>query len=603
MARLRDAKAMKILGLIFLFVTLAHADVNFDGSLGDNAKLSGNELNIAAEYGQQRGANLFHSFASFNINTDQTAIFQLNQPTENIIARITGNQTSQINGHLIAPTHLYLFNPNGIVLGENSQLDINGTLSLSTAERLNFSDGRHFSSQTQQTSQLTAAAPTAFGFLSNASIQVANAHLNTQTLKLNSQQVTIDNSQLQIQQALVMQGEKIQIDNSQIQAQGIYIQNNQFVELNSSQLSTPNAPISIQTDSLNLNNRSLLDGSVTQATTKAGSPLVIQAKNVNINDRSVIQTGVFPNFTANSGNIWIQADNIKLGTGASILSSNLGTGIGGDIRLDCQQLQMDDALISSAGLGTGRAGHIFIHALNSHLDNESLISSLSLRSQGGDIYLNQHQNLSLNNQSGISASLGFSSPITVSGGSINIQALNLHLNQAAISAESFGLGQAGHIQIDSSSVQLQNNSALTTQAQRAGGGEIHVTASQLLQLDNSHISSHALTSGANIHLHQPLFMVFERANVLAGAITGDGGQIDIQAEYLFRNAQTTIDASSILGISGKISIDAAYTEINTNISLQHLSYLNTRPLSSAYCANPSLGSRLVFRRYYSLPIY
>jgi filamentous hemagglutinin family protein len=593
--------------LLILTTATSSADVVLDGSLGQQATLSGAQLAIKAEYGQQDGGNLFHSFHEFNINVNQTAQFLAPANVNNIIARVTGGQVSFIDGKLIAPSALYFFNPNGIVLGQNSQLDINGSLHLATAQQLNFSDGQSFSA-TKPASRFSSAEPIAFGFLSDAPLQFDHAKINhANDLSLTSHHLQWDNSQVHCEGALLVQSDqgRVQLNDSQIQARGVFIQNGQFVNLNHSQISSQHAPISVQSKNVSLSQRSLLDSTVSQ-TDSQGGPIVVAADNIHLDGHSSIQTGVLPGQTADAGNIWIKAKTLSLTDYASIISSHLGAGDGGLIQLDCQQLRLENALISSAALGGGRAGNIEITAQQHSLVN-SLISSLGLKGQGGDIMLRQHQNLTLLN-SGIAAQLGLRAPISVTGGNITIDSQHVQLKNSAISTESLGLGNAGNISVISQKIQLQHDSAITSQAQQAGGGELYLGVRDLLQLNHSHLISRALGAqtqhqGANITVNKPTFMVLETANIFAGAKAGQGGNIDLQASYLFQSASSRIDASSLLGIAGQINIHAVYTDINAHLGNQPLSYLSIRPFSAQYCANPQLGNRLVFRRYYHLPVY
>lgn len=99
------------------------------------------------EGGAIRGANLFHSFQEFNVGDGQSVYFVNPVTIENILSRVTGNNPSHILGKLgvLGNANLFLLNPNGIVFGENAQLDIRGSLVASTADSLMFDNGFGFS--------------------------------------------------------------------------------------------------------------------------------------------------------------------------------------------------------------------------------------------------------------------------------------------------------------------------------------------------------------------------------------------------------------------------------------------------------------------------
>jgi filamentous hemagglutinin family protein len=73
-------------------------------------------MTIGAELGSTRGANLFHSFQRFDIPTGHSATFTGPDQIRNVIGRVTGGQTSNIDGTLrstVGQADVYLINPSG----------------------------------------------------------------------------------------------------------------------------------------------------------------------------------------------------------------------------------------------------------------------------------------------------------------------------------------------------------------------------------------------------------------------------------------------------------------------------------------------------------
>ncbi|NEO55097.1 MAG: filamentous hemagglutinin N-terminal domain-containing protein, partial [Okeania sp. SIO3B5] len=111
-----------------------------DGT-GTTVTPQGNQFNI--EGGTRNGANLFHSFDQFNVNSGQTANFLTTPDTRNILGRVTGGNASIING-LIQVTggnsNLFLMNPAGIMFGPNASLNIPASFSVTTATGIGFNE-------------------------------------------------------------------------------------------------------------------------------------------------------------------------------------------------------------------------------------------------------------------------------------------------------------------------------------------------------------------------------------------------------------------------------------------------------------------------------
>ncbi|MEQ9666811.1 two-partner secretion domain-containing protein [Coleofasciculus sp. G2-EDA-02] len=126
-----------------------------------NAQVRGRLADLI-EGGAIREANLFHSFLEFNIEERQRVYFANPVGIETIFSRVTGNNPSAILGTLgvNGEANLFFLNPNGIIFGENAQLDIQGSFVASTANSVVFEDGSSFSATNpEDSSLLTISVP------------------------------------------------------------------------------------------------------------------------------------------------------------------------------------------------------------------------------------------------------------------------------------------------------------------------------------------------------------------------------------------------------------------------------------------------------------
>ncbi|AOY83657.1 filamentous hemagglutinin N-terminal domain-containing protein [Moorena producens JHB] len=124
-----------------------------DHTLGDNPSVVKPNVEVKGlpadliEGGATRGDNLFHSFSDFNVGDLQRVYFANPAGINNILGRVTGSNISKIFGTLgvDGAANLFLLNPNGIVFGANSQLDVAGSFVGSTANSIVFGNGTEFS--------------------------------------------------------------------------------------------------------------------------------------------------------------------------------------------------------------------------------------------------------------------------------------------------------------------------------------------------------------------------------------------------------------------------------------------------------------------------
>lgn len=145
------------------------AEAVFDGTIGPNvagATRSGN-FTISQSDGQVRGSNLFHSFRTFNVNAGERATFT-SSGVNNIVSRVTGSTSTTINGALISDASFWFFNPNGIAVTANAQLDVSGSLYLGATDAVQFGRRSFTTASSVADTALLTFNPTEFGFLSTA---------------------------------------------------------------------------------------------------------------------------------------------------------------------------------------------------------------------------------------------------------------------------------------------------------------------------------------------------------------------------------------------------------------------------------------------------
>src|SRR5438445_731510 len=101
---------------ILLLAALSLGGARTDGTVGARQSFTG-RFTVPATAGQQRGGNLFHSFATFSVGKRESATFTASAGVTDIVVRVTGGDPTVLNGGLrcdVPGCALFLVNPAGV---------------------------------------------------------------------------------------------------------------------------------------------------------------------------------------------------------------------------------------------------------------------------------------------------------------------------------------------------------------------------------------------------------------------------------------------------------------------------------------------------------
>ncbi len=134
-------------------------NITSDTTLPNPTQVNQNDniIEITGGTRPKNGNNLFHSFGNFSVGTGDIASFQNVSDIANIFSRVTGGNMSEIDGMIRtidSSANLYLINPNGIIFGQNAQLNLGGSFFASTADSLLFEGNTEFSASNPQAAPL-----------------------------------------------------------------------------------------------------------------------------------------------------------------------------------------------------------------------------------------------------------------------------------------------------------------------------------------------------------------------------------------------------------------------------------------------------------------
>jgi large exoprotein involved in heme utilization and adhesion len=306
----------------------------------------------------------------------------------------------------------------------------------------------------------------------------------------------------------------------------------------------------------------------------------------------------------NGGDVEVRVRKLTVTNGGAIVSAAGGLGPSGDliggsghagnltviatdsISLSGRGSFGPSGLLADAFRGSGDGGQIFISApLLDIGDGGAIFAGTSPASTGnaGDIRLEVGR-LTISGDADIAT-------LTTNpgqGGDIHVQAGQIELNNniAAITASSFGAGDAGNITVHAEDTFHSHNSVVSTSSLLSGGGKINLSADQIVELVDSQVTT-SVQGGAgdagNITLG-PRYVILNDSQVIARAVEGNGGNINIGAEVFIASPASVVDASSQKGISGTVDIRGLVNDLSGSLYPLPQEYLREATLVEDRCA-------------------
>jgi len=603
-----------------------YAQAITDGSMGATQTLSG-QFTVPATLGTTSGANLFHSFKTFNINSGESATFTGPNTILNVITRVTGGEVSSINGLLrseVGNANFYFINPTGIIFGSEAKIDVPAAFHAGAVDSLRFVDGTHYTMSSQANS-LSMSAPENFGLMTaslanNGMLSADSAVLsvnNKQTLDLAAEKIVFNHAQLSAKEGNVKLtatnmdavSSKISTDTSGIGNAGdidINAKNMNFTDATQLSADSNGAGKGGQVFIHNADKVSIQNGSLISANSNAegsGGVVTIHAKNVTLDGKNLNTfTGIAANAksTGQAGQVNVQASTLTIQGGAEMNSSTFGAGDANSVNVVAEELTIDgkNNTFGPTGIGSranpnssGQAGSIIVTANSINLINGGAISSAT-SSTGNAGAVNVSVNtlhIDGQNNAGLTG-IDSSSNNTATGnaGLVDVKAYDLVINNAGgIGSNSFGSGNAGTVQIQADTIDINGkgaaDSAFTGISSNTFGsgyaGNVNVIASSLALTETGRIASNTTADGnagdvtivaENLHINGNNSAVYTgiASNTYYGK--GNAGTVDVTASKInIENAGRITTNTRGSGKAGNLFIQAD----DINIDAKNSEYL------------------------------
>ena len=594
----RYLQLTRVLNSLIVFVTVVIsgsngnsvlAQITPDESLGTESSVVTPDVEIKGETadridgGAIRESNLFHSFQEFNVREGQSVYFSSPERIENIFTRVTGNNPSNILGTLgvDGAANLLLLNPNGILFGENSSLDIEGSFLGTTAESLIFRDGAEFSAVEPRSSLLTISVPLGLQVGSNPGNILVQSSLevpNGQNFSLVGGDIDLRGSNLDMNQNGVnIPVDRITATGGRIELGGLSTTGIINFE-DSSNLSFPEG---IPRANITLDNFSI------DTSAGGGGSIAVYSQNLRLTN-SIIATGI--DFSVELTQE--RAGDITIDTAEATILESSNDSINSILNITGDLSEFLESTDNFEVINTaGNAGNIIINTGSLSATGSFEIASITNgEGNAGSVSINANKSIVLENSAESNVNSGIASRVffqgTGNGADIKINTPSLSLNNAIISTTTVGAGNAGDILINATDYVVVSNGSIEAGTFSSGNAGNIVFESETADLtfnEQTIVSSSVFppTEGEVVNLPDLSFIG-----------TGKGGDITIKGRNF--SATEGVVVSTFTG--GEVTADglanAGNLELNISdsITVSNNSRLETSSIGRGNAGNLTINT-------------
>ncbi len=592
------------LGTVSIFFTESSlAQLVPDNTLGtENSQVNpidGNNDRI--DGGAARDSNLFHSFQEFNVGEGRGVYFTNPNEINNIFSRVTGSNASNILGTLgvDGAANLYLINPNGIIFGANSSLDVQGSFTATTANEVRFGEQGTFDTINPQPAQLLTVNPTAYFFhqLENQNIKGIESQafiLGGENLTFLGGDIELTGSNLFASGGRIELGSLQDIGEVEINEEGNLtfpdgVTRGDISLSEGSRVVTFSRDILVTTGSLLVTDgtqffSTTFGGDAGSITINASDSVVLEGEDNDGFPSGIFSSQLSERVVGNAGDIFITTGSLLVTNGAQLFSSTRSQGDAGNINIiatdsvvfDGQNTNPSGIASAVAANAVGNGGDISITTNSLSVTNGAIISPSTLgQGNSGNIFI-VTDSLSLSNEGALATITNGQGE----GGDIIVNANSLKLdNEGFITSQSLTNFEAGDITLNiTGSLKATNNSNIATSSTQSTGGNLTITAKDIELRGNSNLNTLVVSGaggGGDITLKADSIIAFDDSDIFANAADGNGGNIILDTPAFFGENFTLNSLTSNpdnLGDNNRVDINATGA-VSGVVSLPDVSFI------------------------------
>lgn len=301
--------------------------------------------------------------------------------------------------------------------------------------------------------------------------------------------------------------------------------------------------------------------------------------------------------SGDGGNITVSTQDLIIAEAAGINSGNVGTGVGGNVLVNAdvvtingvQPVTLSESNIGASNIANGQVGNITVNARQIFVQDGALLNAdNSGNGSAGVVLVNASEFVEVSGldpfggneraQVGANtlkatpeAAAVFGLPLIPTGnaGIITINTPNLRVfDGAKVNADNEGIGDAGLIKLQVDEITIDTGGSINASAMDGHGGTIDLEATTLNLNNGGFITTDAIEAGnaGIIDLVASQITLKNNSSIDANAAqTGTGGIIEIDASQI-TGVYSSILSLSEKGSNGSIHILASEISPNINIS-------------------------------------
>jgi len=309
-----------------------------------------------------------------------------------------------------------------------------------------------------------------------------------------------------------------------------------------------------------------------------GGSFTLQAKEVELLGTSAngefssgLYTDTQPESTGKGGDLYIDTQRLSVRDGAEIATGSNSSGDSGSLHIKAKEIELNGefnsglyatGLFTFAFSGSGKAGNLSIEAENLRVVHGGQILSSSFDSnEAGNINIiaKSLEVSGIDDNGEYKAAIAATSNSDFKAGSANI--LTDHLivsDRGLISVSNLGNGNSGNLNITAKELNLDNSATLEAKVNAGSQGNINLTTDNIFLSNYSEINVLATgkATGGNIKIaNSENIVLTKNSRILANAIQGKGGNIEIMTQGYFVSGDSLVSASSEFGLDGNINVE------------------------------------------------